>query len=190
MWELFAQERRAAPLNAAVDIPWQGIRVSANEQVDVIGLDRQSHDLPPVLCRYLPHELLQAVPHWPNQHPAAPLGTPDDVVHRQVDVVSFVLVVHVDIVSFFNSARKAEGPFIRRLKPGAFWPILGNRLLSMPRRKHTPMIQSKCSRAHGRAQGDRSGHFRSAPVRWGHETSARASCESSSAARACSMRSA
>jgi hypothetical protein len=44
------------------------------------------------------------------------------VVHDKVYVVPFVCVVHVDSIPFFNTARKAERPFIPRLKPGAFWP--------------------------------------------------------------------
>ena len=58
--------------------------------------------------------------HRPDEHRAASLGTPDEVVHDQVDIVPFMLVVHVDGIPFFNSGRKPEGPFIPR-ETGAFW---------------------------------------------------------------------
>jgi hypothetical protein len=93
----------------------------------MIGLNRQLHHRPVVLRRYVTDDLLQASAYRANEHLAPPLGTPDDVVHHQVDVVPFMGVVHVDSVPFLNTARKAERPFIPRLKLGAFWPHSGKK---------------------------------------------------------------
>src|SRR5258707_5002982 len=97
-------------------------RVGPDEQMDMIGLNRQLNYHPGVLHRYLTGNLLQASAYRADEHLAPPHGTPDEVVHHQVDVVPFVCVVHVGSIPFFNTARKAERPFIPRLKPGAFWP--------------------------------------------------------------------
>jgi hypothetical protein len=81
--------------------------------MDMIGLDRQPNDLSVVFIRYLLHDLLQTVMHWPDKH-HAPLRTPDNVVHDQVDTMLLVLIVHVAIMVFFNSVCKPERPFIGR----------------------------------------------------------------------------
>jgi len=86
------------------------------------GLNRQLNHSPTVLRRHLANNLLQARAYPADEHLAPPFETPDEVVHDEVDDVPFMDVVHVDNISIFNTARKAEGPCIRRLKPGTFWP--------------------------------------------------------------------
>src|SRR5258707_12093924 len=71
-----------------------------------------------VLCHYLIDDLLQPIPYRPYQHLPAPLGVPDDVVDHHMEGVSFMGIVHVDSLLFFNSGRTSEGPFIPRLKTG------------------------------------------------------------------------
>src|SRR5258707_14206362 len=66
---------------------------------------------------------LESVTHWSCHHLPAPLGTPDDVVHHQVDVGLLVLILHVSTILLFNSACTSEEPFIPRLTPRAFWPM-------------------------------------------------------------------
>src|SRR5260221_2194138 len=88
----------------------------------MIGLDCQFDNRPLVLRRHLADDLLQAVAYRPNKHLAPPLGTPDDMVHDEMDVVPLMCVVHVDSIPLFNTARTADRPFIPRLKPGTFWP--------------------------------------------------------------------
>ncbi len=66
---------------------------------------------------------LESVTHWSYHHLPAPLGTPDDVVHHQVDVGLLVLILHVSTILLFNSACTSEEPFIPRLTPRAFWPM-------------------------------------------------------------------
>jgi hypothetical protein len=85
-----------------------------------IGLNSESHDPPVVFSRYLLNDLLQTGTNWSYPHLPAPLGTPDDVVHHQVDVELLVLILHVSTILFFNSVCKSEGPFIPRLKPRGF----------------------------------------------------------------------
>src|SRR5262249_21172564 len=81
-----------------------------DEAMHLVRLDRQPTDLPPVLlCRSLPHDLLQAVSHRAYQPLPAPLRAPDAVLHPQVDVVPFLRVVHAGRVLFFNSVRKSKG---------------------------------------------------------------------------------
>ena len=67
--------------------------------MDMIGLDRQPDDLPVSLSCYLLNDLPQAVSHRPDEHRAAPLGTPDDVVHDAMDTVLFMFVVHVAMIA-------------------------------------------------------------------------------------------
>jgi hypothetical protein len=70
--------------------------------------------------------LPQAGANRPNKHLAPPLGTPDDVVHHEVDAVTFACIVYVDSILLFNTARQVEGPFIPP-KAGAFWPLFCKR---------------------------------------------------------------
>jgi hypothetical protein len=73
-----------------------------------------------MFSRYLFDDLLSSIPYWPDEHRAAPLGTPDDVVHHEVYAMLLVLIVHVAIIAFFNTERKSEGPFIPWLRPRGF----------------------------------------------------------------------
>ena len=111
---------RATPLDEPGNIGWQRVGVGADEQMDMIGLNRQLNHRPVVFCRYLPDNLFQTIAHEANQHLAPPLGTPDDVVHNQVYAVLLMLIVHVDIIQYGNIVCKARGPFIPWLKPRGF----------------------------------------------------------------------
>src|SRR5258707_5337492 len=91
--------------------------------MDMIGLDGQLHHRPVVFCCDCPDDLLQPIPYRPYQHLAAPLGTPNDVVDYQMDIVPLVLIIHSYSIPQNNTVCKDRGPFISRLKPGAFWPI-------------------------------------------------------------------
>jgi len=86
----------------------------------MIGLDRQLDHRPVVLCCHLADALPQAVAYRPDKHRAPPLGAPDDVVHDTVYVVPFVRIVRVESILFFNTARKAERPFIPGLNARGF----------------------------------------------------------------------
>lgn len=120
MRELFAQVVRAAPLDEPGDVGRQRIRVGANEQMDMIGLDCQPNDLPVVFSCYLRNDLLQAILHQLDKHLAAPLWAPDDVIHDKVYAMVLVLIVQVALISFFNNVCKSERPFSPRLKTGGF----------------------------------------------------------------------
>ena len=89
----------------------------------MIGLDGQLHHRPVVFCCDCADDLLQPIPYRPYQHLAAPLGTPNDVVDYQMDIVPLVLIIHSYSIPQNNTVCKDRGPFISRLKPGAFWPI-------------------------------------------------------------------
>ena len=88
----------------------------------MIGLNRQLNHRPVMFSYYLADDLFQACPHRPNEHLPSSLGAPDDVVHNEVDAMLLVLIIHVDKVLHSNTTRKGNGPFIPRLKAGAFWP--------------------------------------------------------------------
>ncbi len=144
MRKLFAQVMRTAAFDEARDSTGQRVGIGSHEQMHVIGLDRQFQDFPLMFARHFLHNGFQALCHWANQHLPAALGTPDDVVHHQMDAVWFVLVVHVDSIPHKNSACQAtgtvslrDGAFIPRLKDGGFTrrfckaivPIVGDRNL-------------------------------------------------------------
>src|SRR5260221_8674514 len=91
--------------------------------MDMIGWDGQLHHRPVVFCCDCADDLLQPIPYRPYQHLAAPLGTTNDVVDYQMDIVPLVLIIHSYSMPQNNTVCKDRGPFISRLKPGAFWPI-------------------------------------------------------------------
>jgi len=77
------------------------------------------------ICQLL-EDPLHTLMHWPYQRLAAPLGTPDDVIHNLVSTMLLMLVLQVARIAFFNGARKSEGPFIPWLKPRGFLAQLCN----------------------------------------------------------------
>jgi hypothetical protein len=84
-------------------------------------LDRQFERPPIALCRHLTNDLFQQIADWANERHGPPCGTPDDVAHRKRRLCP-LCEVHIESIPFFNTARKAEGPFIRRLKSGLAVP--------------------------------------------------------------------
>ena len=78
MRELLPQIVRAAPLDEPGNVRRQRVRIGPDEQVDMMGLDRQRDDLPIVFMCHLVNDVLQTVMYWPDKHPPTPLGTPDD----------------------------------------------------------------------------------------------------------------
>src|SRR5215469_18734916 len=111
---------RATPLDEPGNVGGQRVGVSPEEEVDMIGLDRQSDDLPFMLSRDLPDDLRQPIPHRPHEHLPAPLGTPDDVVHDEMNAVLLVFILHVAMIPQSNMDRKPGGPFIPCLKARGF----------------------------------------------------------------------
>src|SRR6266849_197834 len=84
-----------------------------------------------MLTSNLTDELLQAFLDSPNQHLAAALRTPDEMVHHQMDVMPFVLIVHVYGIASSTAECKyptSPAPNKERLssplgKTGAFKPV-------------------------------------------------------------------
>jgi hypothetical protein len=114
------QSVRAAPRDELGNVRRQRVRIGPDEQVDMMGLDRQRDDLPIVFMCHLVNDLLQTVMYWPEKHPPTPPGTPDDVVHDKAYTLLLVVVLHVAITSFFNRVCKSERPFIPRLQTGGY----------------------------------------------------------------------
>src|SRR5258707_10423596 len=98
--------------------------VGPDEQMDMIGLNRQLNYRPGVLHRYLTGNLLQArVRIGPTSTLRRRLGHQMRwYTTRWTVCVPFMCVVHADSIPFFNTPRTAENQIIPRLKPGAFWP--------------------------------------------------------------------
>jgi hypothetical protein len=107
-----------------LDQPWNVGRQrrgdGAADQVDVSGRDGQPDQLPRRFSRYLPDELPQTITRRPHKSLAAPLGTPDDLVHDAMDAVLFMVVVPVATIAFFNPDHTLERPFIPWLQPRSF----------------------------------------------------------------------
>ena len=116
----YRQSVRAAPRDEPGNVRRQRVRIGPDEQVDMMGLDRQLDDLPIVFMWHLVNDLLQTVMYWPDKHPPTPPGTPDDVVHDKVVGVLLVFVVHVGMILQNNTACKAKGRFIPWVKPRGF----------------------------------------------------------------------
>jgi hypothetical protein len=125
---------RATPREQPGNIRRQWAGISPDEQLDMIGWHRHLNHRPVRLRRYRADDLLPASAEGADEHLAPPLGTPHEVGHHQVDVRPFMCVVPVESILFLNTARKAERPFIPRLKPGAFWPHSCNRHLRFAQR--------------------------------------------------------
>jgi hypothetical protein len=103
--KLLSQMMRTAPIETPRNLRRERVRVCADELVDMIGLNRQFNHPPVTLGRYLLNDLLQAVANWANKRLAPALGTPDDVIDDEVDVVSFMRVFPVDSMLLINTAR-------------------------------------------------------------------------------------
>lgn len=72
-------------------------RPYAREEVDMIRLNCQLHNRPPLLDTLLLDEQATVLSNGATEHSFAPLGTPDEVVDDKVDTVFVSLIFHVDI---------------------------------------------------------------------------------------------
>ncbi len=99
MREFLSQQMRGATLDETGYVGWQGIGVGTNEHMDVIGLNSQLNNFPSVFMSNFMNNLFQAFCYLPLQNLASPLGTPDNVVHDEVDGMLFVRLIHVDSIA-------------------------------------------------------------------------------------------
>jgi hypothetical protein len=85
--------------------------------MDMIGLNRQFHNLPAALSTLLLNECATVLGNRATKHGLAALGTPHQVVDDKVDAVFISLVFHVDIVAYNNISFYKYRLLERRLKP-------------------------------------------------------------------------
>lgn len=85
--------------------------------MDVIGLNRQFQDCPTLFGALLLNKDLTFLGDGATQYRFAALGTPDQVVDDKVDAVFISLVIHVEIVAYFDIHFYII-VLQRRLKPG------------------------------------------------------------------------
>ncbi len=67
------------------DISWQRVRVGRKEQMDMVGLNGQSLNVPMLLLCHFFDDLLQTICNWPDQNLPPSLGAENDVVQDMVD---------------------------------------------------------------------------------------------------------
>src|SRR5262249_13687869 len=97
-----------------------------DEEVDVVGLDRQLQDRPPLLSALVLDQLAAVPGNLADQHRLAALRAPDAVVDDEMDAVFVPLVLHTLIVdnnaTIDNVERTAKAN--NRLTSGAEAPRL------------------------------------------------------------------
>jgi hypothetical protein len=79
-------------------------RPGPDEQMDVIGLDRQLLDMPSVLSALGLDQGFTVDRDFSGEDGLTTLRTPDQVVDDQVDTVFVALVLHVDIANAIDTA--------------------------------------------------------------------------------------
>jgi hypothetical protein len=108
MRKLFTEKPRRTPFDQPCNVRWSGIGITPKKEVDMIGLESQFQNGPPMLGCYLSDDLFQTISNRSNEDFAPPLGTPDQVVHHEVYVVSFVLIVHVYSIAWSTTFVKRQ----------------------------------------------------------------------------------
>ncbi len=116
------------------DISWQRVRVGRKEQMDMVGLNGQSLNVPMLLLCHFFDDLLQTICNWPDQNLPPSLGAENDVVQDMVDrmllmnYVSSLSVIIVRAPYAINIFPYSPSP-----KQGTiFYPPLERRGLSNP----------------------------------------------------------
>ncbi len=84
--------------------------------MNVIRLNGKLQNVPTPLGALVLDQLVQGRSDWFDQNPLTPLGTPDQVVHNQVDTVFVPLVLH-SVELYYTATRKSTLVLKQRLKP-------------------------------------------------------------------------
>ena len=74
----------------------------AQKQMHMIRLDSQLEQLLGVFFDHLLNDLFQAVVNRADEHLAPSFGAPDKVVDHQVNIMAYLLILHVAILSSIN----------------------------------------------------------------------------------------
>src|ERR1700730_1293472 len=86
------------------------VRIAANEQMDVIGLNSQFDHTPVVFFCHFLDDLFESITNWADQRFPSPLRTKDHVIHHQMDCMAFMCVFHVDTIPYNNRKGKHSPP--------------------------------------------------------------------------------
>jgi len=71
--------------------------------MDMVWLNSQFEDLPPLNTAFLPDDLFAIFCDRPLENWFSPFGAPDQVIENKMDSVFVSLIFHVDIIMFNNS---------------------------------------------------------------------------------------
>lgn len=116
--EFFPENSRGSAFDPSNDLMGRDFGVSRDEEVEVIGTDLHCQHPKATFLGHLKDDLFQPLLDPPAQNELAPLGTPDQVVVDQIDLVLAMLIVHsVDNDSTIDKACQVEG---KPIHPGAF----------------------------------------------------------------------
>ena len=89
-----------SPLHSLTTVAAESVGQTRKKEMDMIGLNRQFNNCPPLLSRFPLDEGLTVVGDTPPKHGLAAFGTPDQVVDDKVDAVFISLIIHVDVVLY------------------------------------------------------------------------------------------
>ncbi len=123
---LLAEMMRREPLALLDHLCGRVGRPDTDEEMDMIGLNRQLHNRPPTLSTFLFNEGTTVLRNGATQNGFASLGAPDQVVNDQVDAVFISLIFHVDIIVYkdiLNNKVLQEGLKPRRKAPNLWGSI-------------------------------------------------------------------
>jgi hypothetical protein len=97
--KLFSQEVGRTTFDPSGSVCGQRVGVGSDEEMDMIRLDGKLNNLPSLFVSYVLDNLFQTLFDRTAQNLSTPLGTPDDVVHDQVNRVLLVLLFPVDTLT-------------------------------------------------------------------------------------------
>ncbi len=147
------------------DISWQRVRVGRKEQMDMVGLNGQSLNVPMLLLCHFFDDLLQTICNWPDQNLPPSLGAENDVVQDMVDRMLLMNVprsIHSqESLPFYEKLGKQpwhpfrfEVPYATRVlsieRPGRNRHYRGGQTESRENRQIAPLLkeQKQASGAH------------------------------------------
>jgi len=86
---------RGTPFDQARNVCWQRGEVASEKEMNMIGLDGQREDLPPLLICTFIKNLFETVMNRTIQDVSPPLRTPDDRGDKHMNGGLFVLIFYV-----------------------------------------------------------------------------------------------
>lgn len=134
MWEFLPQMMRGPSFDQSSHVSRKRLRITSDEQMNMIWLNCQVQNLPSILIYYFFSDLFQAVTNWTYQDFPAALGTPNNVVDDQMDCVLFmdILMYHGCIVRQSHVLYQQVDPALSASKGRLVHPLDQSQGLSWP----------------------------------------------------------